>query len=57
MYAAWHNLPAEMKLAVAESLAIDDVQALAKTDQSTYNSCLPLLFKVKGIVFPSPVQR
>ncbi|KAF9254991.1 hypothetical protein L218DRAFT_912819 [Marasmius fiardii PR-910] len=43
--ASWSSLPAEMKLAVTETLNGGDIRALSLVDRSTYQACLPLMFK------------
>ncbi|KAG7091932.1 hypothetical protein E1B28_008324 [Marasmius oreades] len=42
---SWTSLPQEMKLAVIESLSLQDTRALSLVDRSTYNACLPVTFK------------
>ncbi|KAF5390023.1 hypothetical protein D9757_003816 [Collybiopsis confluens] len=41
----WSTLPTEMKLTVADSLALDDVKNLSLVDRNTYTACLPSTFK------------
>lgn len=42
----WHTLPNEMKLAIIDTLEVDDVKSFAKVDQRTYQACVPAQFKV-----------
>lgn len=43
---SWHALPNEMKLAIIDTLELDDVKTFAKVDQRTYQACVPAQFKV-----------
>ena len=43
---SWHTLPNEMKLAIIDTLDVDDVKSFSKVDQRTYQACVPALFKV-----------
>lgn len=43
---SWHSLPNEMKLAIIDTLDVDDVKSLAKVDLRTYQACVPAQFKV-----------
>lgn len=42
----WHSLPNEMKLAIIDTLEAEDVKALSRVDQRTYQACVPAQFKV-----------
>ncbi|KAF9486210.1 hypothetical protein BDN70DRAFT_870298 [Pholiota conissans] len=41
----WHSLPNEMKLAIIDNLDVEDVTALSRVDQRTYQACVPAQFK------------
>lgn len=42
---SWHTLPNEMKLAIIDTLGVDDVKSFAMVDQRTYQACVPAQFK------------
>jgi hypothetical protein len=44
--ASWESLPTELKLAIVSTLHPDDVDALAKTNQASYQACVPARFRV-----------
>ncbi|KAG2003659.1 hypothetical protein CC2G_004248 [Coprinopsis cinerea AmutBmut pab1-1] len=44
--ASWDSLPNEIKLAIAGSLAGQDLESLSKVDQRTYQVCVPAKFRV-----------
>lgn len=46
---SWHTLPNEMKLAIVDTLDVDDVASFSKVDQRTYQACVPARFKVRFI--------
>ncbi|TFK39287.1 hypothetical protein BDQ12DRAFT_629820 [Crucibulum laeve] len=41
----WSNLPTEMKLAIVDALAPEDVKSMSQVDQRTYQACVPATFK------------
>ncbi|TFK67592.1 hypothetical protein BDN72DRAFT_960911 [Pluteus cervinus] len=43
--AAWSTIPTELKLTVASGLDTHDVKALSAVDRSTYEICVPFMFK------------
>ena len=46
---SWHTLPNEMKLAIVDTLDVDDVASFSKVDQRTYQACVPAQFRVRFI--------
>lgn len=42
---SWLSLPTEMHLAIVDVLDIDGVKALSTVDRTTYDACVPALFK------------
>ena len=51
---SWHTLPNEMKLAIIDTLDVDDVKSFAKVDQRTYQACVPAQFKVLSSLNHNP---
>ncbi|KXN84488.1 hypothetical protein AN958_12463 [Leucoagaricus sp. SymC.cos] len=43
--ASWQSLPTELKLSIISILHPDDVDALAKTNQASYQACVPARFR------------
>jgi hypothetical protein len=54
---SWATLPAEMQLAVVDNLAQRDLLALARTDRTTYATCIPALFQVWRTHTPFSLSR
>ncbi|KAG7446761.1 uncharacterized protein BT62DRAFT_931336 [Guyanagaster necrorhizus] len=42
---SWHDLPTEMHLAILDVLDYEQVRALSTVDRTTYEACVPSLFK------------
>jgi hypothetical protein len=50
----WHSLPTEMKLAVVDSLGLEDAKTFAKVDRDAYTICVTVLFRVRTCPPPLP---
>ena len=48
---SWFSLPTEMHLAIVDVLDNDGVKALSTVDRTTYDACVPSLFKVRYYLF------
>lgn len=43
----WDSLPNELKLNIVDRLDTQDLDALSKVDQRTYQVCVPAKFRVR----------